>query len=134
MRCYDERSVLSMETRYSMDSVDSRACLLSKPFLVASSTQSVDDLEHIMAHQMRSVESSMSAQRVVLSDNKRRDMQVAELAARVNRVGRLRFTNQDCALARERRASDIEGFFDRLDRLGVKSLADGQRFVPVVLK
>ncbi|KAJ2501991.1 hypothetical protein GGH96_001517 [Coemansia sp. RSA 1972] len=133
MRCYDERSVLSLETRYSMDSVDSRACLLGKPFPV-DSAQSVDDLEHIMAHQVRSVESSMSAQRVVLSDNKRRDMQVAELAAKVSRVGRLRFANQDCAMARERRASDIEGFIERLDRLGVKSLADGQRFVPVVLK
>ncbi|KAJ1851854.1 hypothetical protein GGH12_000284 [Coemansia sp. RSA 1822] len=133
MRCYDEHSVLSLETRYSMDSVDSRACLLGKPFPLES-TQRDDDLEHIMAHQVRSVESSMSGQRVVLSDNKRRDMQVAELAAKVSRVGRLRFANQDCAPARERRASDIEGFFDRLDRLGVKSLADGQRFVPVVLK
>ncbi|KAJ2483789.1 hypothetical protein IWW56_000166 [Coemansia sp. RSA 2131] len=133
MRCYDEHSVLSLETRYSMDSVDSRACLLGKPFPLES-TQRDDDLEHIMAHQVRSVESPMSGQRVVLSDNKRRDMQVAELAAKVSRVGRLRFANQDCAPARERRASDIEGFFDRLDRLGVKSLADGQRFVPVVLK
>ncbi|KAJ2342875.1 hypothetical protein IWW50_001396 [Coemansia erecta] len=142
MHCFDDQSVRSFDTRYSIDSADSRACLLSKPDPKPTASENADaecrqaDLEHIMAYQTRSAGPSMSAQRVVLTDAKRRDMQVAELAAKVGRMGRLRFANQDCAPVRERRASDIEGFIDRLDRLGVKTLADSQRYSPqpLVLK
>ncbi|KAJ1832748.1 hypothetical protein LPJ63_003287 [Coemansia sp. RSA 2711] len=134
MRCYDEASLLSLETRCSLDSVDSRACLLGKPDQVqTSNTEEAEaacrqaDLEHIVAHQARIEDAPMVAQRVVLSSAKQRDMQMAQVASTVNRMGRLRFANQDSTTVRDRRASDIEGFIDRLDRLGMKTM-DNQRY------
>ncbi|KAJ2081901.1 hypothetical protein H4R24_001997 [Coemansia sp. RSA 988] len=160
----DAESLCSLDTRFSIDSADSRACLLSSPSTVSDNstkhgsefsvivTEShnpavldnrVDyvcrqaDLEHILARQARTHEPSMTAQRVVLSTAKRRNMQMAELAAKVSRMGRLRFTNQDCFPLRDRRASEMEGFFDKLDRLAVDKLASGQRYMhrpqPLVL-
>ncbi|PIA18327.1 hypothetical protein COEREDRAFT_85307 [Coemansia reversa NRRL 1564] len=152
----DTESLCSLDTRFSVDSSDSRACLLSSPstdsdhstkhsgeFLVmdtephtgAVQDNRVDyvcrqaDLEHILAHQARTHEPSMAAQRVVLSTAKRRNMQMAELAAKVTRMGRLRFTNQDCSPVRDRRANEMEGFFDKLDRLAVDKLSSGQRYM-----
>ncbi|KAJ2452378.1 hypothetical protein EV183_002958 [Coemansia sp. RSA 2336] len=139
MPSYDQESLLSIESRFSIDSADSRVGLLSKEPVVLRRASAGDveaacrqaDLEHIMAHQARASHSpSMTAQRVVLTNAKQRDMQMASLASTVNRMGRLRFANQDCPLGRDRRASDIEGFINRLDSLGVKSLKDTQRFSP----
>ncbi|KAJ2797219.1 hypothetical protein H4R20_005262 [Coemansia guatemalensis] len=160
----DTESLCSLDTRFSIDSADSRACLLRSPSSssddgtkssgefsmmikeppnAALADDRVDymcrqaDLEHILARQARTHEPSMAAQRVVLSTAKRRNMQMAELTAKVGRMGRLRFANQDCSPLRDRRASEMEGFFDKLDRLAVDKLASGQRYMhrpqPLVL-
>ncbi|KAJ2716520.1 hypothetical protein H4R19_000595 [Coemansia spiralis] len=127
----DAESLRSLDTRASCDSADSRMGLLSG--YTATTAAAGDDsgsapdaavhladMELIMAHQERMP--CMGGQRVELSGAQRRDMQMATLAAAVKRMRRLRYANQDCASARDRRASDIEGFFDRLDRLAVDRL------------
>ncbi|KAJ1730381.1 hypothetical protein LPJ61_003041 [Coemansia biformis] len=132
----DAESLRSLDSRASCESADSRVGLLSgyvEPAGAAvdggpahgDAALRVADLELIMAHQARMP--CMGAQRVVLSGAKRRDMQMATLASTVGRMARLRYADQDCASVHDRRASDIEGFFDRLDRLAVDELSV-QRF------
>ncbi|KAJ1991664.1 hypothetical protein GGI25_004069 [Coemansia spiralis] len=119
----------------SLESTNSRACLL--PSTAARTPQPTGhlqkevELEDILARHMQSQSASMEAQRVVLTSAKKRDMQMAQLASALTRMGRLRHTNQDCLSTTERRASDIQGFFDRLDRLAVDKLAVDQRYSPV---
>ncbi|KAJ2781929.1 hypothetical protein H4R18_002570 [Coemansia javaensis] len=132
----DAGSLRSAGARASCDSADSRVRLLSgydvappppPPLGPAAGDAAcrAADLEHILARQARMP--CLGAQRVVLTGAQRRGMQMATLATAVDRMGRLRYADQDCATARDRRASDIEGFFDRLDRLAVDKLS-GQRF------
>ncbi|KAJ2471277.1 hypothetical protein GGI02_002378 [Coemansia sp. RSA 2322] len=144
MLAYDDNeSLRSMDTRTS---TDSRVCLLSSR-LLPSTPARVDsgisgdaamcccreaDIEGILDHQAR-ITTPMTAQRVELTPAQHRDMQVAQVMSAVTRMGALRFTDQDYPSSCERRASDLEGFMARLDRLAVDKLAEVQRYSPVPL-
>ncbi|KAJ2520200.1 hypothetical protein H4217_002206 [Coemansia sp. RSA 1939] len=127
----------SQDSLVSAESSNSRALLLSPGAAINSQPQCSleqreSELEDIILRHTRSqVSASMESQRVVLSSAKKRDIQAAQLASALNRMSRLRFSNQDCLPRIERRASDIQGFFEKLDRLSVDRLADDQRYSPV---
>ncbi|KAJ2376023.1 hypothetical protein IW150_002222 [Coemansia sp. RSA 2607] len=133
-------SVYSFETRFSTDSADSRVYLLSAIAPDATTvrgtcdTRSHAELDSIMAYQQRTQMHSLVNQRVQLTSAQKHNMQMAELASAVGRMGALRFKNQEYAntpaVVRERRATDIEGFFQRLERLDVDKLHHQQRYSP----
>ncbi|KAI8322653.1 hypothetical protein GQ54DRAFT_259568 [Martensiomyces pterosporus] len=154
---HDTDSLKSLDTYISVDSVNSRACLLnerprmsldastgeglavcqsegdSPPCWLSESDRASrqEDLESILLRQARTQDPAMTSQRVVLTSSMKRDMQVAQVMSVVSRMGALRYSNQDCASEVDRRASDMEGFLRRLDRLSVDKLADEQRYAPV---
>ncbi|KAJ1878473.1 hypothetical protein H4R99_002845 [Coemansia sp. RSA 1722] len=139
MLAYND-SVYSFDTRASVDSADSRVCLLSAITPVATEDTAADknpaELDSIVAYQRRTQMPSLVSQRVQLTAAQRHNMQMAELASTVGRMGKLRFTNQEYTGAsnglpvcgRLRSASDIEGYFRRLDRMDVEKLNRQQRY------
>ncbi|KAJ1966271.1 hypothetical protein GGI12_000176 [Dipsacomyces acuminosporus] len=88
------------------------------------------DLEGILLHQVRTQDTALASQRVVLTNSMKRGINVAPVITAVNRMGALRYANQDSATKVDRRATDMEGFFKRLDRLSVNKLNEGQRYSP----
>ncbi|KAJ1949786.1 hypothetical protein EC988_004630 [Linderina pennispora] len=134
----DTASIYTLDTYHSVESTGSRECLLhERPRMsleaspVELDTQLAErELLGIMAQQTRAQGGAMAEQRVVLSLGKQRSMGLARVASAVNRMGRLRYANQDCVSIHERRARDMEGVMRRLDRMTVGALADRQRYTP----
>ncbi|KAJ2535932.1 hypothetical protein EV175_006858 [Coemansia sp. RSA 1933] len=133
-----ESASCSQDSLVSIETTNSRAFLLSpdtakerQKICSGSQEQRASDLDDILSrHAQSQASASMVSQRVVLSSAKKRDMQAAQLESTVNRMGRLRFTNQDCLPRIDRRENDIQGFIEKLNRLSVDKLADDQRYSP----
>ncbi|KAJ1664800.1 hypothetical protein EV178_003777 [Coemansia sp. RSA 1646] len=131
-----ESASCSQDSLVSVETTNSRALLLSPNTAkehkqLCSHEQRESDLDDILSRHAQSQSSAtMQSQRVVLSSAKKRDMQVAQLASTLSRMGRLRFPNQDCVPRVERRESDIQGFLEKLNRLSVDKLTDDQRYSP----
>ncbi|KAJ2858700.1 hypothetical protein J3B02_000081 [Coemansia erecta] len=131
-------SIYSFDTRASVDSTSSRVCLLSaiSPVSVVSThtDRNPAELDNIVAFQQRTQMHSLVNQRVQLTSAQRHNMQMAELASAVGRMSALRFRDQEFAnvpvCARLRSATDIEGYFRRLDRMDVDKLNRQQRYSP----
>ncbi|KAJ1893402.1 hypothetical protein LPJ66_005781, partial [Kickxella alabastrina] len=134
MQSYAE-SLYSLDSRASIDSTNSRVCLLSAVHSSSSPKSEPDaELNHIIAYHERTQVDSLVSQRVQLTSTQKHNMQMAELASAVGRMSALRFKNQDYAMPvgviRERRVSDIEGFMNRLQKLDVHKLHSQQRYSP----
>ncbi|KAJ1796770.1 hypothetical protein LPJ59_003542 [Coemansia sp. RSA 2399] len=131
-----ESASCSQDSLVSIETTNSRALLLSPDAAkerqqICSQEQRASDLDDILSrHAQSQASASMASQRVVLSSAKKRDMQAAQLESTLSRMGRLRFSNQDCLPRIARRESDIQGFIEKLNRLSVDKLADDQRYSP----